>query len=174
MISSISLMTRGGIGRRQVDLVDDRHHFEPKLGGGVAVRDALRLDALRGVDHQQRAVAGGQRTRHFVGEVDVPGRVDEVELVALAVLLRRVIKSDRLRLDGDAALALELEGIEHLVLHFAGFEAAANLDEAVRQRGLAVIDVGDDREIAYALHQGEVGLPPNLGERMLNPCAGKN
>ena len=50
-----------GIGRRQVDLVDDRHHLQPKLGGGVAVGDALRFDALRGVDHEQRAVAGRQR-----------------------------------------------------------------------------------------------------------------
>ena len=80
------------------------------------------------------------------------GRVDEVELVALAVLLRRVVKSDGLGLDGDAALAFELQGIQHLVLHFAGFQAPANLDEAVRQRGFAVIDVSDDREVAYPLH----------------------
>ena len=79
-------------------------------------------------------------------------RVDEIELVALAVLLRRVIKSDRLRLDGDSALAFELQGIEHLGLHLAGFQAATELDETVRQRGLAVIDVGDDREITYPLH----------------------
>ena len=90
------------------------------------------------------------------------GGVDEVQLVGLAVLLRLVIESDRLRLDGDAAFPLELEGIEHLILHLAGFEAAAYLDEPVGERGLAVIDVGDDREITYALHQGEVGLPPNL------------
>ena len=90
------------------------------------------------------------------------GRVDEVQLVGLAVLLRLVIESDRLRLDGDAAFTLELERIEDLVLHFAGFEATADLDEAVRQRGLAVIDVGDDREVAYALHLGKVGLPPIL------------
>ena len=60
-----------GIGRRQVDLVDDRHDFETELGGRVAVRDALRLDTLRGVDHEQRAIAGGQRARDFVGEVHV-------------------------------------------------------------------------------------------------------
>jgi hypothetical protein len=52
---------RAGIGRRQVDLVDDRHDLEPLLERGVAVGDALRLDALRGVDHQQRALAGRQR-----------------------------------------------------------------------------------------------------------------
>ena len=160
------------IGGRQVDLVDDRHHFETELGGGVAIGDALRLDTLRGIDHQQRAVAGRQRARHFVREVHVPGGVDEIQLVALAVALRRVIESDRLRLDGDAALALELERIEHLILHLAGFEAAANLDEPVGQRGLAVIDVGDDGEVAYPLHQGEVGLPA-AEVRMLTPGAGK-
>jgi hypothetical protein len=37
--------------------------------------------------------------------------------------------------------------------HFAGFEAPAELDEAVCQRGLAVIDVRDDRKIADQLHQ---------------------
>ncbi len=140
------------IRRRQVDLVDDRHDFETELGGRVAVRHALGFDTLRGIDHEQRTVAGSQRTRHFVGEVHVPGRIDEVQLVALAVTLRRVIKSDRLGLDRDAALAFELQGIEHLVLHLAGFQSSADLDEAVSQRGLAVIDVRDDREIAYPLH----------------------
>ena len=45
----------------------------------------LRLDALRGVDDQQRALARGQRARDLVGEVDVAGRVDQVQLVGLAV-----------------------------------------------------------------------------------------
>ena len=71
MISSISLMTRVRVGGRQVDLVDDRHDFEALLDRGVAVGDALRLDALGGIDHQQRAIAGGERARDFVGEVHV-------------------------------------------------------------------------------------------------------
>ena len=62
------------------------------------------------------------------------------------------MQRDALRLDGDAALALELHGVEHLGLHLAGFEAAAELDEAVGQRGLAVIDVRDDRKVADQLH----------------------
>ncbi len=74
-----------GIGRRQVDLVDDGHHLEPELDGRVAVGDALRLDTLRRIHHQQRPVACRQRARHFIREVHVPGRVDEVQLVALAV-----------------------------------------------------------------------------------------
>jgi hypothetical protein len=34
------------LGRRQVDLVQDRQHLEPEVDGRVAVGDALRLDAL--------------------------------------------------------------------------------------------------------------------------------
>jgi hypothetical protein len=99
----------------------------------------------------------------------VTGRVDEVQLVTLAILLGRVIKSDRLCLDGDAAFTLELERVQNLVLHLAGLQASAYLDEPVGERGLAVIDVGDDREVACAFHQGEVGLPPSLGKATASP-----
>ena len=74
-----------GLGAGQVDLVDDRDDLEVVLDGQVDVGQRLRLDALGGVDDQQRALAGGQRARDFVGEVDVAGRVDQVELVLLAV-----------------------------------------------------------------------------------------
>jgi hypothetical protein len=49
------------VGRWQVYLVDDRDDFEPELGGRIAIRDTLRLDALGSIDHQQRAIAGRQR-----------------------------------------------------------------------------------------------------------------
>ena len=77
-----------GLRAGQVDLVDDRDDLEVVLDREVGVGQRLRLDALRGVDHQQRAFAGGQRARDLVGEVDVPGRVDQVEDVLLAVVAR--------------------------------------------------------------------------------------
>ena len=52
-----------------------------------------------------------------------------------------------MRLDGDAPLALEIHGVEHLGLHLAGLERAGELEEAICQGRLAVVDVGDDREI---------------------------
>ena len=60
-----------GIGRGQIDLVEDRQHLEPLLERGVAVGHALRLHALRGIDHQQRALAGREAARDLVGEIDV-------------------------------------------------------------------------------------------------------
>ncbi len=145
-----------GLGGGQVDLVQHRHHGDALLDRRVAVGDRLRLHALRRVDDQQRALAGGERARHLVGEVDVAGRVDQVELVDLAVA-RLVRQRGGLRLDGDAALALEVHRVEHLRLHLAVGEPAAALDEAVGERRLAVVDVGDDGEIADVLHGVSLG-----------------
>ncbi len=75
------------------------------------------------------------------------GGVDQVELVFLAVL-RLVEQGCGLRLDGDAALALQVHRIEYLRLHLAIGEAAAVMDDAIRQRRFAVVDMGDDGEIA--------------------------
>ena len=74
----------------------------------VDVGQRLRLDALGGVDDQQRALARGERARDFIGEVDVAGRVHQVELIALP------LEADGLRLDGDPALALDVHVVEHL------------------------------------------------------------
>jgi hypothetical protein len=131
-----------GVGLRQVDLVDDRDDLEVVLDREVRVRERLRLDALRGVDDEQRALACLKRARDLVGEVHMARRVDQVELVALPV------HAHRLCLDGDPALALELHRVEHLVAHLACRDRVGQLQDAVGERRLAVIDVRDDREVA--------------------------
>ena len=47
-----------GIGVREIDLVDHRNDREVVVERQIDVSDGLRLDALRGVDHQQRPLAG--------------------------------------------------------------------------------------------------------------------
>ena len=69
-----------GLGGGEVDLVDDRDDLVVVLDRLVDVGQGLRLDALRGVDHQQRAFAGGEAAADFIGEVDVARRVHQVEL----------------------------------------------------------------------------------------------
>ncbi len=75
------------------------------------------------------------------------GCVHQVQNVGFAVL-GRIFKADGLRLDGDAAFFFDVHGIEDLVGHLAGGEAAAGLDQAVGQGGFTVVDMGDDGEIA--------------------------
>ena len=135
-----------GVGGRQVDLVDDRQDLEIVLERQVGVGERLRLHALRGVHDQHGALARGERAADLVVEVHVARRVDEVERVGLAAAVIR--QADGARLDRDAALALEVHVVEQLRLHLALIHGAAQLDEPVGQRGLAVVDVCDDRKIA--------------------------
>ena len=136
-----------GLGGRQIDLVEHRNDLEIVVERLIDVGERLRLDALAGVDDEQRALAGGERTVDLIGEVDVAGRVDEVEDVILAVV-RAIFEANGLRLDRDAALALDIHGIEHLLDHFARFEPAGELNQPVGKGRFAVVDMGDDREIA--------------------------
>ena len=88
----------------------------------------------------------------------MPRRIDQVDLIVEPVA-RAVLKRDALRFDRDAALALEVHRVEHLVFHLARREAAAQLNEPVGQRGLAVIDMRDDREVADPFHGFERHRP---------------
>src|SRR5262249_38325554 len=96
----------------------------------------------------------------FVVEVDVTGRVDELELVVLAVV-RAVTKANGLGLDRDAALALELELVEELADLLAFADGARHVEDAIGERGFSVIDVRDDRKIPDAARIGrhERGRP---------------
>ena len=136
-----------GLRAGKVDLVDDRDDLEVVLDRQVGVGERLRLDALGRIHQQQRALARGERPRHLVGEVDVPRRVDQIEDVHLAVI-GFVGQPDRVRLDRDPALALEVHGVEDLRLHLARLQRARHLEKTVGQRRLAVVDVGDDGEVA--------------------------
>ena len=121
--------------------------------GLIDIGERLRLDALGRVHHQQRALAGGERAVHLIGEIDMARRVDEIERIGPAVFAL-IVEAHRLRLDGDAALALQVHIVEHLVAHLALRQAAAGLDQPVGQRGLAVVDMGDDGEVADVLGHG--------------------
>ena len=68
-----------GVSGGQVDLVEHRDDRQVTVQRQVQVGQRLRLDALRGVDQQHRTLAGGQRPRHLVGEVDMARGVDQMQ-----------------------------------------------------------------------------------------------
>jgi len=133
--------------RRQVDLVEDGDKLVAGVERVIDVGERLRLDALAGVDHEQRAFTGRQRARNLVGEVDMAGGVDQVEDIGLAVP-GFIGQPHRLGLDGDAALALDVHGIEHLLLHLAVLQAPGFLDQPVGQRRFAMVDMRNNGEVA--------------------------
>jgi hypothetical protein len=77
----------------------------------------------------------------------VPRGVDQVEAVGLAVA-RGVEHRDGVALDGDAALALEIHRVEGLLAHEPMLDRLGQFEDAVRQRRLAMVDMGNDAEVA--------------------------
>src|SRR5690606_22081965 len=131
----------------QVDLVQYRHHLQPLFNGRVAVGHRLSLYALGCIHYQQRAFTGRQRTADLVVKVAVTRGVDEVQLVGFAVT-RLVVEGNAVGLDGDATLTLQIHRVQYLGCHLPFAQAAADLNETVGQSRFAVVDVGNDREIA--------------------------
>ena len=75
------------------------------------------------------------------------GGINEVENVGLAVI-GRIVQADGTRLDGDAALALEVHVIKDLLLHITLCDRLGLFEDTVGQGGLSVVDMGDDAEIS--------------------------
>jgi hypothetical protein len=111
---------------------------------------------LEGIDEQQHAVRHLEHALDLPPEVGVSRRVDQVDAERLARMLavdRPVGDGAVLREDGDAPLPLEGIGVEHTGVGIVALgERAAAFEQAVDERGLAVIDVGDDGDVA------EVGI----------------
>ena len=149
-LGGVAVRVRG----RQVDLVqyrDDRQLFVERQ---IEICQCLSFDALRGVDQQNRTLTRFEGTRDLVGEVDVAGRVDEVQDEFFAV--DHPWQPDVLGLDGDAALALDVHAVEVLGPHRPVVDDARELQHPVCQRRLTVVDVGNDAEVPD---------PRGIGER---------
>ena len=97
---------------RQVDLVEHGHDHQFVLHGQVGVGDGLSLHALKRIDQENRAFAGGETAGDFIAEIDVAGRIDKVEFVLLTGV--RMVNGDRVHADGDTAFALQVHGVERL------------------------------------------------------------
>ena len=53
------------------------------LNGGIAVGHGLRLNPLSCIYNEQRPLTGGERSRDFVRKINMPRRIDEIELIDL-------------------------------------------------------------------------------------------
>ena len=76
--------------------------------------------------------------------------INKVQLIGLTIL-GLVMQANRLCLDGNASLTLQVHGIQHLLGHFALGQTATMLNKAIGQRGFAMIDMSNDGKIANIL-----------------------
>ena len=103
----------------------------------------LRQRPFARVDEQEHAVDHREPALDLAAEVGVARCVDDVER-HVAVAHRGVLREDR-----DALLALEVVRVHHPFGDvLVGAEGARLPQQTVDERGLAVIDVRDDRDVA--------------------------
>lgn len=74
---------------RQVDLVEYRDDRKIGRYGQIHVRQRLSLDALAGIHDQQCAFAGLKAARYLIAEIDMSGRIDKIQLVAVVLHAHR-------------------------------------------------------------------------------------
>ena len=140
------------IGERAVDLVDDDDRLEAFVQRLAQHEAGLRLRAAGGIDHEQHAIDHFHDAFDLGAEVGVAGGIDDVDGVAFPV------DGGVLGLDGDAFFAFEVHGV-HGALGGGLVVAvgAAGLEKLVHERGFAMVNVGDDGEIANFQGHGTMG-----------------
>ncbi len=126
-----------------VYLVDDDNDAVSKLQRAAEHEARLRHGAFRRVHQQYNAVDHLEDTLHLAAEVGVARRVDDVDL-GIAI-----VDGGVLRKDGNAALTLKVVGVHHAIHDLLIFTVdAALLEHLVDERGLAVVDVRDNGDVA--------------------------
>ena len=108
------------------------------------------------IHDEQSPLTGRNRTGNLVAEIHVSRGVDEIQDVHQAIGCL-VAHLDGVALDGDAALPLQVHVVQGLLLQIPVRDGAGELKQPIGQGALAVVDVGDDAEIADAFHAGMGG-----------------
>ena len=138
------------VGRREIDLIDDRDDFQVMVQGEIGIGKRLRLYSLSGVNDENSPVTGSEGTRDLIVEVHMAGGVYEIQFIDLSVICM-VVQFDGAGLDGDAALALNVHVVEDLLLHVMLGDRVRELQKPVGQGRFSVVNVGNDGEIPDVL-----------------------
>ena len=144
-----------GVGVRAVHLVQAQDRSQAHLQRLAQHELGLGHDPFLGVDEQHTAIHHAEDPLDLAAEVGVAGGVDDVDprIASLAVPQH----AGALGQDGDAPLTLLIVGVHRaLDRRLVGAEHARLRQKLVDQRGLAVVDVGDDGDVAK--RHGRVSL----------------
>ena len=122
----------------------------------------LRHGTLGGIDKEDNAVD------HFEDALDLAAKVGMARGVNDVNLGVAVTDGGILGKDGDAALALEIVGVHHTVHDLLVFAVnAALLEHLVHEGGLAVVNVGDDGNVAKLVVLHRLSLLPAAGRDLV-------
>ncbi len=119
----------------------------------------LRQRALGGVDGEDDRVHHRQTALDLATEVGVARGVDDVDGDDLTTILRVVLHGRVLGQDRDALLTLQVVRVHHAVVKRLGGvrgEGTGLLEHGDEQGGLAMVDVGDDGDVADVVARGHI------------------
>jgi len=68
-------------------------------------------------------------------------------------------------LDSDAALPFEVHVVKHLSLQVFSSDSAGVFEKTVGQSAFAMVDMGDNAEIAYTFHAANLGKTPDIHKK---------
>src|SRR5581483_1730684 len=158
-----------------VHLVDESKTRHPVLVSLAPDRLRLRLHTAYCAVHQTCAIEHAHGTLDFDGEVDVTGRVDDVDAVLGIVIVHPFPEAGRGgRGDRDAALALLLHPVHHggTVMNLADLVRYPGIEQdPLRGRRLTGVDVGTDTDVPIPFDRcGAWHL--NYPDLLLNPRTG--
>jgi hypothetical protein len=133
-----------------VDLVDHDDRLQTERQRLLGHEACLRHRTFDGIDQQQDAIDHRQHTFHFAPEIGVSRRVDDVDMHVA------IVHGQILGQNGDSPFLLEVVRVHHpLGDVLVGGEGARLNQQLVDQRGLAVVDVGNDGDVTDgAGHKG--------------------
>jgi hypothetical protein len=61
------------------------------------------------------------------------------------------MQSNTFSFNGDAALALQIHGVQYLLMHLSGAKRPGHFEQTISERRFAVVDVRNNTKIAYEL-----------------------
>ena len=147
------------IGACAVHLVDVADAGDVVLVGLMPHGFRLRLDTADGAEDGDGAIEDAQRTLHFDGEVDVAGRVNDVDFVGLIIK----VPENRCcgRGDGDATFLLLNHPVHGggAVVNLTYLMAASGvIQNTLRRRRLTGVDVCHDANVARQAERVHISL----------------
>ena len=133
------------VGADAVELIDEAHPRNFVLVGLAPDGFALGFNAFDRAEHDDGAIQDAEAALDLGREIDVAGRVDQVDRVVLP------LAADGGGVNGDSAggfFGVEVGGGVAVVdvAHFVG--GAGVVEDALRGRRLSRVNVGDDADVA--------------------------
>ena len=133
-----------------VDLVDHNNRLQAQRQRLFGHKTRLRHRAFDGIDQQQHAIDHRQHALDLATEVGVARGIDDVDMHAL------VIDGQILGQDRDSAFFFQVVRVHDPFGNvLVGRESASLMQQLIDERGLAVVDVSDDGNVANGT--GHVG-----------------